>query len=119
MPACAEEQTALMLNERYAIARNKPEPASKETVSVANGPERPCASFRLMIPIESIRIERFNGKFWDNCLNQHGFMGLADSRRTVNDLASPLQPQALTWLAKKFDARRASEASACSGIFLL
>jgi putative transposase len=35
-------------------------------------------------PTQNAFVESFNGKFRDNCLNQHWFLGLADARRTVN-----------------------------------
>lgn len=35
-------------------------------------------------PTQNAFVESFNGKFRDNCLNQHWFLGLADARRTIN-----------------------------------
>ena len=35
-------------------------------------------------PTQNAFVESFNGKFRDNCLNQHWFAGLADARRTIN-----------------------------------
>ncbi len=34
-------------------------------------------------PVQNAFIESFNGRLRDECLNRHGFLGLADTRRTV------------------------------------
>ncbi len=34
-------------------------------------------------PIENAFVESFNGKFRDECLNEHWFVGLADAQRTI------------------------------------
>ena len=34
-------------------------------------------------PIENCYVESFNGKFRDECLNQHWFVDLGDARRTI------------------------------------
>lgn len=34
-------------------------------------------------PVENAFVESFNGKFRDECLNQHWFLDLTDARRTI------------------------------------
>jgi putative transposase len=34
-------------------------------------------------PIENAYVESFNGKFRDECLNEHWFVSLADAQRTI------------------------------------
>lgn len=36
-------------------------------------------------PIQNAHIESFNGRFRDECLNEHWFVSLADARRTIED----------------------------------
>ncbi len=35
-------------------------------------------------PTRNVFIESFNGKFRDHCLNQHGFLSLADARHEID-----------------------------------
>ncbi len=39
-------------------------------------------------PTQNAFVESFNGKFRDNCLNQHWFLSLADARQTINNWRS-------------------------------
>jgi putative transposase len=36
-------------------------------------------------PVQNAFIESFNGKFQDECLNEHWFTNLADARRTIEE----------------------------------
>ena len=36
-------------------------------------------------PVQNATIESFNGRFRDECLNEHWFLGIADARRTVEE----------------------------------
>lgn len=36
-------------------------------------------------PIENVYIESFNGKFRDECLNEHWFLIMAHARRTIEE----------------------------------
>ena len=74
-------------------------------------PARSRTSSRPTNPHKNVFAERFNGKFLDNCLNQHWFRDIANAKRIVNDLAVPLQPEASAQLFRPLDARRASETS--------
>ncbi|WP_442907175.1 integrase core domain-containing protein [Billgrantia diversa] len=43
-------------------------------------------------PTQNAFIESSNGKFRDGCLNQHGFLSLADARHEITQMENPLQP---------------------------
>jgi putative transposase len=78
--------------ERLAISRGLP-----QRITVDNGPEFQSRSLdawahqrgvsldfiRPGKPVENAFIESFNGRFRDECLNQHWFLSLADARRTI------------------------------------
>jgi putative transposase len=78
--------------ERLAVSRGLP-----RTIVVDNGPEfqsRRLDSWahhrgvqlqfiRPGKPVENAFIESFNGRFRDECLNQHWFLSLPDARRTI------------------------------------
>jgi len=36
-------------------------------------------------PVQNAFVESFNGKFRDECLNEHGFTSLADARKTIEE----------------------------------
>jgi putative transposase len=36
-------------------------------------------------PVQNLYIESFNGRFRDECLNQHWFLNLEDARHTIAD----------------------------------
>jgi len=42
-------------------------------------------------PTQNAFIESFNGRFRDECLNEHVFLTLAEARRTIEALARRLQ----------------------------
>ncbi len=44
-----------------------------------------CLSFSLFQINISKKVESFNGKFRDTCLNQHWFRDLFDARRVINE----------------------------------
>jgi putative transposase len=69
-----------------------------KTVVTDHGPEFPGQTFRAWArqggvtrhfiepgkPVQNAYIESFNGKFRDECLNEHWFLRLADARRTID-----------------------------------
>jgi putative transposase len=63
-------------------------------------------------PVENAFIESFNGKFRDECLNQHWFIGLRDARFTIDrwrrDYNEVRPHSALGGLAPAEYARRAA-----------
>lgn len=80
--------------DRLAEVRGLP-----ETIVVDNGPEfagrtldewayRRGVKLHFIAPgkpVQNAYVESFNGKFRDECLNQHWFTGLDDARQTIED----------------------------------
>lgn len=78
--------------EQLAGTRGRP-----RSIVVDNGPEFQSRAFNAWAhqhhvqlkfitpgkPVENAFIESFNGRFRDECLNQHWFLTLADARRTI------------------------------------
>ncbi len=57
-------------------------------------------------PIENAYVESFNGKFRDECLNEHWFVSLADAQAADRSVAHRLQHRAAAQL--RWPARRRS-----------
>ena len=57
-----------------------PECAGRTLEAWAYANQLTLCSIRQGKPIESAYVESFNGKFRDECLNEHGFVSLADAQ---------------------------------------
>ncbi len=63
----------------------------RDIVSTSGVNLRPAWAIKLLLPIEPGKpvqnafVESFNGKFRDECLNEHWFTTMADARRTIED----------------------------------
>ena len=69
-------------------------------------PGRTRANVRLSFirpgkPNENAYIESFNGKFRDECLNEHWFVTMAHARRVIESLAHRVQHRAPAQLARR------------------
>ena len=60
-----------------------------------------CASFDPGKPIENAYVESFNGKFRDECLNEHWFVSLADAKARDRSVARRLQHRPAAQLARR------------------
>ena len=76
------------LSEEYGtperiIIDNRPEFTSKAVDTWAYTHKVDLAFIRPVKPMDNGYIERFNGKFRDECLNGHWFISLADARQII------------------------------------
>jgi integrase-like protein len=56
-------------------------------------------------PIENAYVESFNGRFRDECLNEHWFLSVAEARTIIEGLAPRLQHGTAARLTRAADAR--------------
>ena len=80
--------------ERAIQSRGKP-----QTIVTDSGPDFTCIALDAWArvqgihlhridpgkPVQNAHIESFNGRFLDECLDQHDFLGLADARALIED----------------------------------
>ena len=59
-------------------------------------------------PNENAYIESFNGKFRDECLNEHWFVTMAQARRIIEAWRIEYNTERHAQLARRSDARRSS-----------
>jgi len=115
------------------LDRIKAERALPETIKVDNGSEFISKAMdrwayesgveldfsRAGRPIDNAKVESFNGRFQEECLNAHWFLSLGDARRKIEGwraFYNEARPQtALSWLTPAGFPRRSRSLAAAEG----